>query len=520
MTPARIFRATLLLALAVPGSGRAQEPCVPVYGTLVGGTLTVQSIGWPDLAHVGLLYGGADAVASRRCLVPDSIAPPPRGIQRLGLDLLPLPVRSDLGYRSSYPFDRNNGVVWAGRGLTQSASGGAVLTAGRVRLTVYPTIAYHQNRDFRTTWPGYRYRFSSLDWPQRFGSGPYWSAHPGQSALAVDLGPVFVSAGTENLWWGPAGRYPIILSSTGPGFPHVRMGTARPQWIGVGWLEAGVLWGRLEESAHYDADPINDRRLMTMVTLAYRPSFVPGLALGVDLVQHHLWDDPWQRARDLFVSTDHTDSNALGSLVIDWRIAEGGVRIYSEWAREDHFLDFEDLVTEIDHSQGYLIGLEKRLGAPDRAWRLRGELTRLSRTNTQSERPQPSFFEHGDVIQGHTNRGQLLGSALGPGSNAQFIAVDRTSRSGMAGAYVERIRHNDDAYEDFFADVYGFRAHDTELTLGLYGLNRMGPVNLDWDLAASRRKNRDFIGLDYVSWDFVRESNLALTVSATWQPLP
>jgi hypothetical protein len=153
-------------------------------------------------------------------------------------------------------------------------------------------------------------------------------------------------------------------------------------------------------------------------------------------------------------------------------------------------------------------------------WRVRGELTRLSRTNAHSFRPKPTFFEHNVVIQGHTNRGQLLGSALGPGSNAQFLAVDRTRDSGMLGGYLERIRRNDDAYEDNFALTYGFRGHDTEVTIGTYGLYRIGQVNLEWDLSASRRKNRDFVGLDLVSWDFYRESNVGLTLTGTWQPSP
>ena len=70
-------------------------------------------------------------------------------------------------------------------------------------------------------------------------------------------------------------------------------------------------------------------------------------------------------------------------------------------------------------------------------------------------------------------------------------------------------------YQDRFAEVYGFRGHDVELTLGAYGLGRAGPVVLEWDASASRRKNRNFIGLDGVSWNFVRESNLSLSVSAS-----
>jgi hypothetical protein len=517
-------RRLALLGCAVAGLGFALplqgQGCREIFGSLTSTTVAVQTLEWPGLAHPGLLYGGADAVGSRRCLGEgsDSAA---SGTFRL------LPARLDAEYRSTYPFDRNNGLLWAGRGLSAATSGGFVVSQGPLRLTVYPTIAYQQNADVRivpSKLPGsvYRYPYREVDWPQRFGEAAFWSVGPGQTEVQATGHGLLVSAGTENLWWGPAERYPILLSSTAPGFPHLELGTSHPARVGIGAAEVHLVWGRLDESPYFDSDPADDHRLLTMVSVGFEPDLLPGLSLGANLLQHHTWDHPLTEAAKVLIlqTKSNTPTNAIASLVAEWRFLESGARVYAEWAREDYFLDFEDLVTEIDHSQGYLLGLEKLVAiSPAARWRLRWELTRLARANTQSNRdPRPTFYEHGRINQGHSNDGQLLGAAIGPGSNAQFLALDRANGRWMAGGYLERIRHDDDTYEDRFATTYGFRGHDIELTLGAYGVGGVGPLTLQLDLSASRRKNRNFLDLDGVNWSFYRESNVALALSAWWSP--
>ena len=165
-----------------------------------------------------------------------------------------------------------------------------------------------------------------------------------------------------------------------------------------------------------------------------------------------------------------------------------------------------------------MLGLEKHLDTERRRWRLRWELLHLGRSDPQSRRPQASFYTHSRMRQGHTHMGQLLGAAVGPGSNAQFLSIDALSDSRMIGGYLERIRRDDDAYEMRFARDYGFSGHDVELTAGLHGLEEVGPVTVQWDAGISRRKNRNFIGLDGVSFDFLRETNAALNLTAWWAP--
>lgn len=521
----RSHYAALALAvatIAAPTAALGQSAgCLAVYGTPFEAVVSPRGLvtaGEPSR----LLQSGSKAITQRGC------APFLERNTMPGSGLLPVAVQSS--FRSAYPFDRNNGALWNGRGVNQAVSLGGRVAIGPVRLTAYPTFAFQQNRAFAIA-PSFfagsplRYPYLLLDWPQRFGEASFWTVDPGQTALHLLAGPLEISAGTESLRWGPAERYPILLSTTGPGFPHARAGLG-PVWIGVGELEVGVLWGRLDESDYFDAEAVNDLRLFTLLTAGYRPWFLPGLALGLAYARHAHWKGlegafgaPFKLSQDEDQSGEAT-TNGLLSAVLDWTLAEADFRVYAEWAREDYWLNFEDLVTQPDHGQGYLLGLEKRFGATDRPWRLRWELAHLGEADTQSARNQPTFYAHRRVTQGHTHRGQLLGAAIGPGSNAQFLALDAVSGSRILGGYLERARFDDDTYEARFTRDYGFHGHDLEVTLGFYGLEGIGPVTLQWDVGVSRRKNRNFIGLDGISWDFRRETNLGVSLTAWWSPIP
>ncbi|MDZ7630048.1 MAG: hypothetical protein U5K74_01505 [Gemmatimonadaceae bacterium] len=50
------------------------------------------------------------------------------------------------------------------------------------------------------------------------------------------------------------------------------------------------------------------------------------------------------------------------------------------------------------------------------------------------------------MLQGFTQRGQVLGAAAGPGANTQFVAVDVRDARTSLGAFVGRIRWDDALY--------------------------------------------------------------------------
>src|SRR5690606_26020111 len=112
-----------------------------------------------------------------------------------------LPLTSSTHYNTKYPRDRNNGALWAGRGLSAELRGGIALRWGTLSAAAAPALIYEQNRafDIVTTEPRpgyshyiYRGHAGSIDWPRRPGDEPVRFVDLGQSYLRLDLFPIAI----------------------------------------------------------------------------------------------------------------------------------------------------------------------------------------------------------------------------------------------------------------------------------------------------------------------------------------
>src|SRR5690606_14644129 len=112
----RAARALVLAAVlgAVPDPARAQDRgCLRVAGTPFDAVVSVRGLAAPE-GSTGLLRGGASTLRMTGC--PGALAPDTSA----GFGLLPVVVRTH--WRSAYPFDRNDGALWTGRGLSQAVA--------------------------------------------------------------------------------------------------------------------------------------------------------------------------------------------------------------------------------------------------------------------------------------------------------------------------------------------------------------------------------------------------------------
>lgn len=458
--------------------------------------------------------------------------------------LLVLPVRARSAFNSAWPRDANNGALWAGRGVAAGVEAGVHLRAGPVTAALAPGFYYHQNRSFShpaPAFPGlasfaYPWHAGTIDWPQRRGDDAYARLDAGQSFLRVDAYGLALGASNENLWWGPALHDPLIFSNTGPGFPHVFFGTAAPLDVRIGNLEGEVIWGVVRESDWFDADPDNDRRLLAALIAHFEPRGLDGLFLGAARafmttippdgfsVADYLLE-PYRGVREN-PPAGTTGDNQIIALFGRWALPRSGFEVYAEWARDDHWEDLEDLIKEPDHAQVYTLGLQKvvefaRAGAPAHRWlRLYGELTHLEGAlPLRSGRGVVTFYTNASVPQGFTHDGQLLGAAIGPGSDTQIVGADLFDGRGRIGLFAQRVRHDDDAYYANFARFYGQHGHDVELTAGARQLLMLGDLDIDWELTWSHRYNRHFDGLDAANFDALfTESNVGLRLELGWRP--
>jgi len=434
---------------------------------------------------------------------------------------------------TTFPWGRNDGAVWQGKGATTALDVGGAIGWRSLTVTLQPTLIYNQNSAFDLAavevgdQPVYAYPWRVIDYPQRFGPDPFWTVDPGQSEVAVDWRGARVAAGTRNLWWGPAIENPIIMSNNAPGFRHVSLATERPLDIGIGDLEGQWVWGALGQSDWFDPTVTQTDRFFTGIVITYSPAFLPGLSLGGTRVFQELVPDGGVPFEDHFLvlqglrkerlvssnAPDGTDErDQLLSLFGRWMMPESGFEVYAEWARNDHSGSLTDFVLEPEHSQAYTMGLQKVTAlSPERMVVARLEFVHLEAPPTFQVRPRGVYYEHSVVTQGYTHEGQILGASVGPGGSGQSMGVDLYAPWGMVGFDARRRVTDNDAYWVWaIENASAFEKHDVSLEVGANALLFVHDFDLTGSLTATRELNRYFDGPNL--W------NLNLGLTAHWRP--
>lgn len=535
--------ATAALACATPGALGAQDaPCFTFWELLGPSHLDLgrgqQLLGERPLDSESVYRAGL-AVA-RACdpapAVTFGAAEGQGGMRSLEVRTLPAVFLAQVN--SGYPRPGRNGLLWGGRGFASVATAGAHARWGPVSAMLAPVFVAEENRGFAiqpvptpglSTYGSY-FHAGTIDAPQRFGKGELFWLHPGQSYLRVDAAGVAAGVSTENLRWGPARRNPLLMSGAAPGFPHFFLGTSGPVDAWIGRVEVDAVWGRLSESEFFDDDPDNDDRLLSGLVVAFTPGNT-GLTLGAARVYSRyippeglsvveLLLGPYTGIRDNPDGTTAAADNQLLSAFFRWAVPGAGFEAYGEYARDDHWEDFRDLLLEPDHSRAYGIGLQQvfRLEDDVRRVRVAAEATNLNSSATwMSGRPAVDFYTHSGVRQGHTHRGQLLGAPIGTGSDAQYVAADYILPRWLVGLSLERVRYDNDAYYRYLRYPYTKGGHDAELTTTVRGAAFLAGVQLTAEIGYSFRHNRGFVGLPGVINPTV-ERNLGIRLGAALVP--
>lgn len=451
---------------------------------------------------------------------------PPQRTERTAPDRLEatlVPATSFSRLLTGWSDDRNDGALFAGRGLSSSLSAGLRLRWRWLTAQLAPLAAWQSNLDFPRRPPaaidpglpaGYSpyanpFNQGAIDLPLRYGPRDFWTFDWGQSFLRADAMGLAAGLSTENLWWGPGVRNTLLMTNSAAGFPHLFVGTSAPTDVWIGKLEAEVLWGRLRESPYFDADPTNDRRLFEALVLSFEPAFAPGLYLGYARVflfpsayvsGHHYFDPLVQPLFKVFLKRGSDDGtrpdNQLLSLFFRWVFPQSQLEFYGELGRDDHAFAALDLLEEPGHSAAWVVGLQKLFPAGRRWVRFQVEAAHtFEMPPNHPTRATPIFYTHGVERQGYTERGQMLGAGIGPQADTQLVAADWLLTRGRVGLWVERLVRN----ERFFYDVYvpslpEKTRHDLQMTYGL----RAGWSWREWDveghLGIAHRYNLDFNG--------------------------
>jgi len=369
-------------------------------------------------------------------------------------------------WNSTFPFGINEGAVWAGRGLTSVASAGVYATAGPIHLRLEPLAFRAENEAFPLADNGLagdqRFRDpvapNTIDQPQRFGTGPVQRVDLGESELGASIW--YASFGVSNAReiWGPAETHPLILGANAPGFPHAYVGTSRPLPIGIGKVHFRSVLGRLYETQWSPAPDSLSRRLVSALVAVFEPRGIDGLEIGGTRFFHRRLIGSVPRFKDFFIPVDgllfkinhvqvdnpssaqYTPDNQVASVFARWAVPSAGFEIYGEYGRNDAAYDARELLVEPDHASAYMIGMHRLWGvggATRSLFRLEWLDTRT--TNIQRVRPQALFYDHNILLQGHTNRGKVLGSVAMMGGGGVSAGFDRYETRGKTTIEFHRL---------------------------------------------------------------------------------
>lgn len=333
--------------------------------------------------------------------------------------------RLEVGMNGTIPVPRDDGPAWSGRGLSVRSSPVVGGQWGPIRYRMAPELWWTANRSFALVPAGPTpysdpAKGGSIDLPQRFGPDALGRVDPGESHLALQWHGLRLAATTGALRVGTGSEQAILLQGGQGGFPRLEAGIPTGFGTPLGRFSGALGWGRLAQTP-WAASRRVGARLGSYLVAAWTP---PGdrVDLGAARFYHRDWAGI--RAKDLLVpfGSLFTDEQTLGLDAADNQLAvlfarvrapAAGLEIFGEYGRNDRSVDARDVLVELEHNSAWLLGVQ-------RVWHgSNGTLRSLTLSGASGRIPsvtrfrgQASFYEHSPLTQGHTMRGQLLGTSL------------------------------------------------------------------------------------------------------------
>ena len=513
--PAAAALLALALFAASPQRGAAQQVVVERAAAvpLIGSDAE-------DRARLAQLRG-ADSLDGFLLRSASSRAPAPGRADADTMYLSPWWPQLSAVHNSELPFSLNDGALWAGRGTSVSVTGGLRVRYQFLHMVLAPTYVWSQNLGYPLpsevgsagpipeprspfSYP-YRVFGPSIDYPTRFGAEPYQRLDLGESALYARLRAVEFGVSNESEWWGPGVRNGLVMSNNAPGIGRFFVRTARPIVTPIGAVEARYMLGVLAMSPYFETTAVPDRdRSLSAAAVTLRPAGVPTLSLGLTRAVFAQLTDGGTlagHAFDVLASTGRPNAVSLRnpaqtpgrdqifSFFARWVLPDDGFESYLEWGRAEMPANVRDLLVAPNHTQGYTLGLQYARPV-DRAGslvRVQAEATNVEQSSTFQDRPTGSWYTSRAVLQGYTQRGQVIGAAIGPGASSQWLASDFVRPAWSAGLFAARIRWDDDA--QFFAENRASCTHDVSVLVGARGGHRSRAGAITASLALANRLN-------------------------------
>ena len=151
---------------------------------------------------------------------------------KINISLLPFSFTQKIN--TDHPYGGNDGSMTMSKGYQFQASTGVFVKLGHLKIQFRPEYISTASGAYKTD--------------------PAWGAMTpatkkftlGQSSIRYDIGKLTVSAGTENLWWGPGIQNSLLMSNNAPGFFHYSFQTNRPIKNFLGTFQFHIIGATLD----------------------------------------------------------------------------------------------------------------------------------------------------------------------------------------------------------------------------------------------------------------------------------
>jgi hypothetical protein len=374
-------------------------------------------------------------------------------VHKKHFDLQLLPVNFLQKYNSHHPYGWNDGPLSFSKGYQYLVSGGVYMHWRNIHLTLRPEYFHTASDKYET----------SADWGQVNPS--LNKLILGQSSLRMDIGPVSIATGSNNLWLGPGYYSSLIMSNNAEGFGHVELTTNRPLKTPIGNFELMLMGASLTQNATQGFENSNLSKLsfskyenqvryINILNLTYTPIFLKNLYLGFSRVFHtftpknskNFQKDYLLVLNSLFRNQYRDDDKPIDQLLSVYSkfiFPKSNAEIYFEYGLNDGSSNLRELLTDMSHSSASIFGFRKIQNVNNKNFiTITAEATRMSQTPSYLLRNAGEWYIHGLLLPGYTNNNQIIGAGSGLGNNLQTFNVKYGSLVNNIGLFFQHIEQN------------------------------------------------------------------------------
>lgn len=415
-------------------------------------------------------------------------------VQKKSAKILPL-INTSI-FNSNRPFGWGNYGLQNGAGFQTLISPGTFIKFHFLEIQLRPEFVWSQNKAFQgfqdqfsynATFARFRY-WNFGDHPERFQGDFNRFATWGQSYISLNFGKAEFGFSTQNLWWGPGQFSSLIFSDNARGMKHFFIKTKSPANIGIGLLEAQMIFGRAEDSGLYPSQneqlntqyfrPFNgDWRYVNGISVSYQPSFLKSVTLGFNrtfqqynedvantfigrfpIVEAFQKEKFFENGNSVFYDQKAQDQQV--SIFFRYKSVKGRFELYSEFGKRDHNFTWREFILNPEHARAYLFGFQKLFSLPKnkKNIQVRGEIIHQQESINRYIRYErlgvinTSWSTHYQV-RGFSNFGESMGTGIGMGANAQIFEVSLLKGLSKFGLLLQRIENHQDFYYQILSEI-------------------------------------------------------------------